>query len=114
MRPETISSTQSLMRGRPGPVSPRRAGAGPGRSLPRRLGQHQLRGGAVRRPHDLEVAADPLAHGAGELDLRALEADRPEDRRVRALGDMVADRLLVQADLLDGLLEDLERRPAVR
>src|SRR5215475_5874314 len=96
MTPEAISSSQSLSA-----------------LFPRGLRQDHLSGRAVGRPHHLEVAADPLADGAGELDLRALEAQRAEDRGVLARGDVVADRLAVDADLLDGRLEDLQSGPAV-
>src|SRR3989442_12505324 len=110
MKPETISSTQSLTERR----ALSRRGSPRGASLlPCGLGDGQLRGRAIGRPHDLEVPADPLTDRAGELDLRALEADRTDDRRVLAGCDVFADRLAVHADLLDGRLEDLEPRPAV-
>src|SRR5215467_3777299 len=81
--------------------------------LPSRLGNDELRRSAIRRPDDFEVAADPLAHGAGELDLRALEAHRTENRRVLVGSDVLANRLAVHADLLDRRLENLQARPAV-
>src|SRR5437870_13557443 len=100
MKPETISSTQSLTERRAS-----RRGSPRGASLlPCGLGDGQLRGRAIGRPHDLEVAADPLTDRAGELDLRALEADRTDDRGVLAGCDVFADRLPVHADLLDGRL----------
>src|SRR5215813_6818098 len=83
------------------------------RLLPSGFGHHELRGSAIRRPYDFEVAADPLAHSAGELDLRPLEAHRTENRRVLVGGDVLANRLAVHADLLDRRLEDLQARPAV-
>src|SRR2546427_4059173 len=110
MKPETISSTQSLTESR---ALSRRGSPRGARLFPCGLGDGQLRGRAIGRPHDLEVAADPLTDRAGELDLRALEADRTDDRRVLAGRDVFADRLAVHADLLDGRLEDLEPRPAV-
>src|SRR5437660_12264848 len=106
---ETLSSPQ-ILTGRH--VSRRGSPLG-ARLLPCGLGDGELRGRAIGRPHDLEVAADPLTDRAGELDLRALEADRADDRRVLAGRDVFADRLAVHADLLDGRLEDLEPRPAV-
>src|SRR5262245_63344394 len=103
IRPETISSIQSLTAALVCPA-PRPAGPQPRdglrRLLPCGLRDDQLGGGAIRRPHDLEVAADPLADRAGELDLGALEADGADDRGVLARGDVVADGLAVHADLL--------------
>src|SRR5262245_9380335 len=96
MTPEAISSSQSL------------SGL-----FPRGLRHEHLRGRAIGRPHHLEVAAGPLADGAGELHLRALEAQRAEDRGMLARRDVLADRLAVDADLLDGRLEDLQAGPAV-
>src|SRR4030095_13830621 len=96
MTPEAISSSQSRSA-----------------LLPRGLRHDHLSGRAVGRPHHLEVAAGPLADRAGELDLRALEAQRAEDRGVLVRVDVLADRLPVDADLLDGRLEDLQARPAV-
>src|SRR4029450_1646140 len=96
MSPEAISSSQSLSA-----------------LLPRGLRHDHLSGRAVGRPHHLEVTADPLAHGAGEQHLRALEAEGAEDRGVLVGGDVIADRLAVDADLLDGRLEDLQAGPAV-
>src|SRR6266850_7552046 len=81
--------------------------------LPSGLRDDELGGSAIRRPHNLEVPADPLTDGAGELDLRSLEPDRPDDRRVLAGRDVVADRLAVDAHLLDRRLHDLEPGPAM-
>src|SRR2546428_10697112 len=110
MKPETISSTQSLTERR---ALSRRGSPRGARLFPCGFGDGELRGRAIGRPYDLEVAADPLTDRAGELDLRALESDRADDRRVLAGRDVFADRLAVHADLLDGRLEDLEPRPAV-
>src|SRR5262245_44801637 len=96
MIPEAISSSQSLSA-----------------LFPRGLRYDHLGGRAVGRPHHLEIAAGPLADGAGELDLRALEAQRAQDRGVLACRDVLADRLAVDADLLDRRLEDLQAGPAV-
>src|SRR4029453_18883936 len=115
MRPETMSSIQSLTRtAPPGPACSPAQPAPPVRLLPCGLGDDELRRRAIGRPHDLEVAADPLAHGAGKLDLRALEADGTDDRRVLAGGDEFTDCFAIHADLLDGRLEDLQARPAMR
>src|SRR5262250_1909239 len=133
MSPEMTSSIQSLtehasrpkpQRGRPcvrpgppqapelmtNPSEPARQGV---KLLPSGLGNDELRSRAIRGPDDFEVAADPLAHGAGELDLRSLEAHRTENRRVLVGRDVLTDRLAVHADLLDRSLEDLQARPAV-
>src|SRR5262245_38679633 len=90
------------------PVSP------PVQLLPRRLRNNELGGSAIRRPHDLEVPANPLAHGARKLNLRPLEPHGPNDRRMLVRRDVLANSLAVDADLLDRSLEDLQAGPAVR
>src|SRR5690606_9787219 len=82
--------------------------------LPGRLRHHQLRGRDASRPDDLELALLPLADAARRRDvLAALEADRPDDRRVLAARDVVADRLAIETDLRDCLRQDLQPGPAV-
>src|SRR4029453_6195866 len=96
MTPEAISSSQSL------------SGL-----FPRGLRHEHLPGRAVGRPPHLKDAAGPRADGAREPPLGALEAQRAEDRGMLARRDILADRLAVDADLLDGRLEDLQAGPAV-
>src|SRR5690348_13890035 len=81
--------------------------------LPGRL-RHQLRGGAVFRPDDFEVAALPLRHRArNRRVLAALEADRAEDGLELVLRDVLAQRLAVQPDLLHRLLQYLQPGPCM-
>src|SRR3989344_1826830 len=74
----------------------------------------QLRGGSVLGPHDFEVAALPLAHGAGDgRVLAALEADAAQDGLELVLGDLLAQGLAVQTRFFHGLLQDLQACPGV-
>src|ERR1044071_5542523 len=84
------------------------------RALPGLLREHGGRGRVVLGPDHLELAVLPLADGAWRGDvLAALEADGADDGLELGGGDVIAQGLAVQADLLDRLLHDLQARPAV-
>jgi hypothetical protein len=75
--------TQPIRQGRTGdrPRPPRRAIAhdaavSPPATTSKKAWNDELGGSAIRRPHNLEVPANPLAHSAGELNLRPLETER--------------------------------------
>ena len=101
MSPEAISSSQSRSA-----------------LLPRGLRYDHLGRRAVGRPHDLEISADPLADGAGELDLRALEAQGADDGRVLAQSNAIIRYLARESELLPAeaptmpSVGDLGRQPA--
>src|SRR5687768_11154474 len=69
------------------------------RLLPRRLREHDRCGGTVLRPHHLELALLPLADDAGGGDVLAiLEADLADDGVELVAGDVLAQRLAIEAD----------------
>jgi hypothetical protein len=72
--------------------------------------------GAVAIAFGQTTSNSPFCHWPtlpGRADvLAADEADLAEDGAVLGAGDVVADRLAVEADLGDGVGQDLERRPA--
>src|SRR5512139_1298887 len=121
INPETASSIQSDMgdRGSERVDGPGRKSARgrriTQRLLPGLLGEERRAGRAVRRPDHLELATRPLADDARRGNVLAvLEADLPDDGVELVVGDVVAERLAVEPDFRDRLLEDLEARPSVR
>src|SRR5690606_32387440 len=84
------------------------------RLLPVGFGSDQLGRCAFGGPDHFELAALPLADGSGHAGVLAiLEGDLAQNGVELGRGDVVAQRLAVEAHLLDGLLQDLEAGPGV-